>query len=153
MPRIRGSKSEGVELIGGGRSFVFEAIELALVDHVHGLDAGDQGTRAAKVLEPEHGSDDALDRPVILFDDIVELLALPQLDLGAQVSAQAHDGRCIGPALVDRDLVGDTVQIHGALEETSGSSAVAVRTQQEVDRLASAIDRAVKVLPLTVTKM
>ena len=39
--------------------------------------------RAAKSLEPEHGSNDALDRPVILLDDVIEVLALPQLNVGA----------------------------------------------------------------------
>ena len=43
-----GSKGQGVELVSGGRGLVFEAVELALVDHVHRLDAGDQGARASE---------------------------------------------------------------------------------------------------------
>src|SRR5450755_1550848 len=104
-----GSKGQGVELLGGGRGVVFEAVELAFLDHVHGLDAGDQGARAAKGLEPEHGSHDALDGPVILLDDVVEVLALPHLDVGAGVGTNALDGSGVGAALVDGDLVGDAM--------------------------------------------
>jgi hypothetical protein len=39
---VRRSESQRVELIGCGRDFVFDRVELALLDHVHRLDAGDQ---------------------------------------------------------------------------------------------------------------
>jgi hypothetical protein len=57
---------------------------------------------------------DALDYPVILLGDVVDVLALPHLRIGNQVGRHAHDGRPVGAALIDGDLVGDTVQIHGA---------------------------------------
>ena len=52
--RLRGSltwqasKGQGIELVSGGRGFVFVAIELPLFDHVHGLDACDDGASAAQ---------------------------------------------------------------------------------------------------------
>jgi hypothetical protein len=35
-------------------------------DHMHDLDATQNDTRAAEVLEPEHRSDDAFDGPMVL---------------------------------------------------------------------------------------
>ena len=46
-------------------------------------------------------------------------------------------------ALVDGDLLGHTVQIHGALEERPGCGVVSLGAQQEVDRVAVAVDRPV----------
>jgi len=57
----------------------FGAVKRPLLDHVHRFDAGNEDARAAKGLEPEHGSRDAFDRPVILLDDVVEVLRLAQL--------------------------------------------------------------------------
>jgi hypothetical protein len=43
---------------------------------VHRSDAGNEDACAAKDLEPEHRSYDSFDSPMILLDDIVEILAL-----------------------------------------------------------------------------
>lgn len=42
------SEGQRAELIGPGCGSIFDRGELALLDRVHGLDAGDQGTSAAK---------------------------------------------------------------------------------------------------------
>ncbi len=42
------SKGQRVELVRSARCSVFERIELALLEHVHGLDACDEGASAAK---------------------------------------------------------------------------------------------------------
>jgi hypothetical protein len=62
-------------LVGSRRSSVFDGVELALVDHVDGLDASDQSASAAKVLESEHGAYQSLDGPVILLDEVVQVLS------------------------------------------------------------------------------
>jgi len=90
---------------------ISDRVELALLDHVHRLDAGDQRTCAAKVLEPEHGPHDSLDGPVILLDEVVEVLRLTHLDVGARVGADALDGCRVGAALVDGDLFWNAVQV------------------------------------------
>ena len=68
-------------------------IELPLADHVHGLDAGNEDARSAKNLEPEHRPYDSFDRPMILLDDIVEVLALAQFDVAAILGVVALDCR------------------------------------------------------------
>jgi hypothetical protein len=48
------SESQRVELVGCRRCSVFDVAELALADHVHDLDAGEQNSGATKGLEPQH---------------------------------------------------------------------------------------------------
>ena len=87
------SEGQGVELVGCGQGFVFYAAELALADHMHGLNAGDQDARAAKGLESKHRPHDAFDGTVVLLDNVVEVLGLPQLNAQIPVCLHAHDGR------------------------------------------------------------
>ena len=61
------------------------AAELPLLDHVHGLDARDVLHRRPEGLEPHHRSSSLLDGSVILLDDVVQVLALPKLDLDTAV--------------------------------------------------------------------
>ena len=41
---------------------------------MHGFDAGDDDSGAAKVLESEHRACDPFNRPVVLLNDIIEVL-------------------------------------------------------------------------------
>jgi hypothetical protein len=65
------SKSQPGELRFYGRGFAVEAAHLPLPDHVRCLDAGNENACTAKELESEYRSNDALDRLVVLFDDVV----------------------------------------------------------------------------------
>jgi hypothetical protein len=56
-------------------------------------------------LEPQHRSHQPLDRPVILFNDVVERLDLVDLDNRVMVGIVAYDRRRVGAILVDRDLL------------------------------------------------
>lgn len=47
---------------------------LALFDHMHNLGLTQQDAGATKLLEREHGVDAPLDCPVILFDEVVQIL-------------------------------------------------------------------------------
>src|SRR5665213_1903551 len=126
------------------------AIELALADHVHRLNAGNEDACAAKDLEPEHRPNDPFDRPMILLNYIVEVLALTQFDVAAMLGVVALDRRRVGTALVDGDLLRLAVQCHGLFQEAPRRSAIALGPEQKVDRVAFAIHRAVQILPLTV---
>ena len=109
--------------------------------------------RAAKSLEPEHGSNDALDRHGDLLDSVVEILLLTQLDVNARVVTNALDAGGVGGALVDGDLFRHAVQVDGAFEELPRVRHVTVSAKQEVDRAAGAVDGPVQVLPLAKSLM
>ena len=126
----------------------FGAIKLPFADHVHRLNACDKHASAAKCLESQHGSHDALDGPVVLLDDVVEVLDLTHLDVRAGIGLNALDGRRVGAALVDGDFPGHAVQTDGALQKAPRRSTVSRGTEQKVDRVAVSVDGPVQVLPL-----
>src|ERR1019366_9887308 len=80
---------------------------------------------------------------VVLLDDVVEVLRLAQPDVCAGVSAHSLDGRRVGAALVDGDLLRHAVQFDGAFEESSRRSVVSVSTKQKVDRGTGTVDGSV----------
>ena len=121
---------------------------MPLLDHVHGFDACDDGARTTKRLESEHRSHEAFDGAMILLDDVVEVLRLAQLDVCAGVGANALDGRRVGTALVDGDLLGHAVPFDGTFEESPRRSEVSVSPKQKVDRGTGTVDGSVQVLPL-----
>jgi hypothetical protein len=73
--------------------------------------------------------------PVALIDQVVEVL-----DLNASFRLDRRDSRRIGTALVDRDLVLQTVLPDRLL--------VAMAGEQQVDSLTFLVDGAVEVFPL-----
>jgi hypothetical protein len=124
---------------------------LSFLDHVHELDAGEGTLCSLGRLESEHGPDDPLYTAMILFDDVVEILDLPDGDMDAVLFVVAPDGHSIGLAAVDRDLFGYTVTADGLRQKALGRSLIPRLGQQEVDRLARLIDGAIQVVPLPLT--
>ena len=57
-------------------------------------------------------------------------------------------GRFVGAALVHRDLFGNTVGLHSFVKEAQGCGLVALGGQQEVNRFALLVYRAVEILPI-----
>ena len=49
---------------------------MPLLDHVHGLDPGNQFLGTPKRLESEHRACDSFDAPMVLLDDVVEVFVL-----------------------------------------------------------------------------
>ena len=45
----------------------------------------------SEMSEPQHGSHDAFDGPVVLFEDVVEVLDLAHLDVRAGISLPEFD--------------------------------------------------------------
>ena len=78
---------------------VFDLAWLAFADHVHGLNAGDKGSDAAKAFDAEHRPCDSFDDAVVLLDEVVELLGLAHHDGQATVGLDAPDGGRVGAAL------------------------------------------------------
>jgi hypothetical protein len=60
-------------LLRSGKRANVGASHLSLADQVHDLDAAKDDASGTERLESEHRSDDALDRPVVLLNDVVEI--------------------------------------------------------------------------------
>ena len=112
------SEGQGVEFVCRRRGFVFNEIEPPVLDHVHGLDACNDGASTLKRLGFQPRSHEAFDGAIMLLDQIVEVVRLPQLDVRAAVGAHDDDGRCDDFTLVDRDLLGHALQVDGAFDKT-----------------------------------
>ena len=84
---------------------------------MHRFNTSDDNSRAAKGLETEHRSRDAFDSPVVVLNDIVEILCLTQGDGQIAVSLDADDSGRVGTALADSDFIRHVVQAYGAFEK------------------------------------
>ena len=62
---------------------------------MHGFDAGNDDSGAAKGLESEHGPRDPFAGPMVLFNDIVQVLRLAHRDDEAAVGLDADYGRLV----------------------------------------------------------
>jgi len=143
----RSSERQAVELLRCRHGLSIGAVQLPLLDHVHGLDSFDQFLRTPKRLEPEHRICDSLHGPVVLLDDVVQIFGLPQLNIKAGVGIDATNGCRVGTAFVDGDFLWQTMQIDGALQVSSGRCQVTLGSEQEVHRIANLVDSAVQVFP------
>ena len=56
-----------------------DSFHLSLFDHVHGFIAADCPMRRGETGKPESGIDSSLYKSVVLFEDIIEVFALPEL--------------------------------------------------------------------------
>jgi len=82
---------------------------------------------------------------MVLFDDVVEVLALPYLDAGSIVTVVVvRNAGLVGTALVDGDLGGCAVAINGSAQKAQRCSLVALGRQQKVDCVTLLVDGAVR---------
>src|SRR5580698_11074758 len=84
---------------------------------------------------------------MILFNDVVKILDLADLDIGIMVGVVACDRRRVGTALVDRDLLRDTMTTDALAQEAQPRFTIPLGCQQEVHRGAGLVDRAIQVFP------
>ena len=94
------SESQAVELLGCGHGSTAGAVQLPLLDHVHGINSGDQFVRAPKRLEAHHRICDSLHRPVVLLDKVVEILGLAKFDVVQKRQFSGNTGVAIPPSKI-----------------------------------------------------
>jgi len=71
---------------------------------------------------------------MILFDNVVKVLDLTDLDAGLSFGIVAFDRRGVGTALVDRDLLRRTIPLDRLAQEPQRRLAIPFGGQQEIDR-------------------
>jgi hypothetical protein len=131
-----------VKLLGGDLTAT-TVFHLPLRNHVHDLDTTQQNAGTTKGLEPEHRKRTALDSPMVLLDDVVQILVLADLDRRVALRVERLERCQIRTAFIDCDRPGLAVLIDRLLEVALGCSLVTVSTQQEIDRLAGLVNRAI----------
>ena len=113
---------------------------------MHDLDATQNDTRAAEVLEPEHRSDDAFDGSMVLLNHVVQILDLTNLDECVAPGVHRVQRGQIGSAFVDRHRLGYAVLLDRFFEIPLGSSLVPPGSQKKIDRVAFLVCGPVEVL-------
>jgi Domain of unknown function (DUF3387) len=126
--------------------------ELPLANAMSQLDSGDRDGRVGEGLEPSHRRTAALDGSVILLDDVVEVLASPDLDVApTRVLATQQPQRA--PArhvAIERHFARQARSIRRqslAKERLCGGDPT-VAAEQEVDGLALLVNRSIEIVPL-----
>ena len=71
---------ERIKLLGKRHAIAAHHVELAFANHVHKFDSGQDGLRRSERFKPELWPGNAFNGTMILLDDIVEILDLPDLD-------------------------------------------------------------------------
>jgi hypothetical protein len=67
---------------------------------MHEFDAGERHCGGPEGLESQHESHQPLDGSMILFDNVVEVFDLTDLDVRLTFAIVAFDRRCVGATLV-----------------------------------------------------
>ena len=115
---------------------------------MHQRNARQHNSGRPERFESNHRPRHSFDRTVLLLLHIIEILHLAYLNRGAVLTIIALNGRGIGPALVNRDLLRQTVVADGSLQEAPRGRTVPLLGEQEVNSLAHFVHRPVQVLPL-----
>jgi hypothetical protein len=82
---------------------------------------------------------------MVLLDNVVEVFALPDHDLGAVLPIVVLDSRVVRTALVDVDDLGKAVVLDGAREEPNCGATITFAGEQEVDGVPLLINRAIPI--------
>jgi hypothetical protein len=93
-------------------------------------------------LKTKHRPDDPFDQAVILLNQIVQILDLTDLNLVAGFLVACLDSRGIGAALVNHDLVRQTMLLNSFLEKAQRGFLIAMVGQEEINGLILLIDGA-----------
>src|SRR5215213_4843057 len=124
---------------------------LSFSDHRHSLVAGQRSSGGWQTAKAQTGSDQGFDAPMVLLNDVVEVLDLAQPGEAPQLTIALHrrDRGGIGRILVDRDRarVPRMLLAQRLAEEPLGGRGIPLGREQKVDRLAAAVDGAIEVSP------
>src|SRR5258708_2819339 len=126
--------------------------ELSLADAMHQLDAGDRDRRIPEPLEAEHHCNALLHAPMVLLDQVVQVLRRAQLRVRRQqaIGFQLAHGTVRCSVAIQRDcLRGALLAFERFAKERLGGRDIPLAAQPEVDRPARPAIGTVEVAPLT----
>ena len=76
---------------------------------------------------------------MLLLDEVVEVFVLAHQNVNTGSSLDTFNGRCVGAALVDGDLLGNAVNVDGALQKAPGRCLIPLGREKKVHRIAGTV--------------
>ena len=144
-----GLSGQGVEPFGRSEAlFCGLHDQLSFLDHVHEFAPAQGVVSSVERFKPQHRPCYPLYSSLVLFRHIIYLLTLADGDRRAVRLVIALDGRFIGRAPGDGDLLRHTVPADRLDEEALGGGRLALLCQQEIARLSRLIHRPIQRVPL-----
>ena len=120
---------------------------------MHQLNASERYRRIAKRFEAQHGSAAAFDRTMILLNDVVQVEVAPDENILPPriLPAQKPQRLMTRRVPVERNLARPTREAGGQCpaEKCLGGRNASIGSEQKVDGLASLVDCALEVMPLS----
>ncbi len=86
---------------------------------------------------------------MVLFDDVLQVLVLSHLDVEKVIILDTFNDRRIGTVFVDGDPLWHVMQVDGTFQKTPGRSLIPLGSEEKFNRVTGAVNRLLKVLPLT----
>src|SRR5271169_2519266 len=124
------------------------SVRLAFADHMDRFVAGDRAPSSPERAKMLACAYPALDRPMILFQNVVEILhrSMPAILLQSLLGFEPHDGRWITGVLVGVDDPRRRMVLSAQSlgEKALGRCCVAFSRQEEVDRRTAGVDSPVR---------
>src|SRR5215472_11325350 len=122
-----------------------------LLDLLRQLDSADRDPRIVESFEPEHRPDPLFHSPMVLFDQVIQILAGSHLHSPRKFPIFLHlphrpMGCCIG---VQGDLRRFMRVLHRSAEKALGRIHIPLSAQKEIDRSPCLIHRPVEVDPMS----
>src|SRR5262245_50304659 len=140
-------RSQGIELPRWRLCRVPGGCELPLANGVHDLNARNRTARRPKRLEAEHRACDPFHRPMVLFHNVIEILAVADGDSRLLGPIVMFDRCRVRTALIDRDLLGQLLGTNRLAQEGLGGGLVAGGSEQKINGVAFFVHGAIEVSP------
>ena len=115
--------------------------ELALLDLLRQVDSANGDRRVVESFEPQRRPNPLFDSAVVLFDEIVQVLARSHFYSARKFAGLLHlpHGAMRRRIGVQRDLGGCAPVVHCIAEKGLGSSHIAISAEEEIDGRAGLI--------------
>ena len=123
-------------------------VHLFLVDHANYLDPRKGSSCRFELLGSQALLNSPLYEAMVLFNDVVQVLALPYLDVGIRSLIIRTNGRPIGTTFVDVDQFGYSIVLNSLDQEGLGTHVLSAFDQQKVYRVPVLINSTIQALPL-----
>ena len=124
--------------------------ELSLADAMHQFDTGDRNRRGREALEAQHRGNSLFHAPMVLLDQIVQVLRRPELRLGGQqaIGFQLTHRTVRRGIAVQSDRPGSIVLAFDRLpKKRLGGRDIALGAQPEVNRPPRPIHGTIEIAP------